>query len=240
MIPTAANASPQDMDMVPRKTADRTTATQSRRSALAQLLHALNQPLTGLQCSMEVALARPRTVEQYVLGLREGLELTERMRALVEAMREIAEIEEDQTPPSDTTELAGLLRESVDDLGPVAEVKNVRMTLDFAGASLLLLRVRGQRSPLARVIFRLLDSTLSMAGLGTVLRIDAGSGTSQVGISQVWIRFRWQAEAPQLTFSRPELGLLIAQTWLERVGAEWEREAVDDLEMLTVRLARVS
>jgi hypothetical protein len=31
-------------------------ANASIRSPLARLLHALNQPLTGLQCSMEVAL----------------------------------------------------------------------------------------------------------------------------------------------------------------------------------------
>jgi signal transduction histidine kinase len=236
MIPAAADAAAQD-------TAPRQTAKQSRQSPLAQLLHALNQPLTGLQCSMEVALACPRSTEQYVHGLREGLELTERMRALVDAMREVAEIEGDQTVQSETAELASLLREGVEDLKPVAEVRNVRIALDYEGASLL--QVRGQRCALARVIFRLLDSTLSLAGLGTVLRIEAGSGTSRTGlsqaeISQVWIRFRWQAEAPQSTFSRPELGLLIAQTWLERLGAEWEREATDDFETLTVRLARVS
>jgi hypothetical protein len=43
---------------------------------MEQLLHGLNQPLTGLQCSMEVALAAPRTVEYYTQRLREGLELT--------------------------------------------------------------------------------------------------------------------------------------------------------------------
>ena len=37
-------------------------AKTGKRSPLGQLLHALNQPLTGLQCSMEVALAVPRTV----------------------------------------------------------------------------------------------------------------------------------------------------------------------------------
>src|SRR5258708_36391313 len=60
------------------------------RSPMEQLLHGLNQPLTGLQCSMEVALASPRSVEYYVQGLRDGLALTERMRTLVEAMREVA------------------------------------------------------------------------------------------------------------------------------------------------------
>jgi hypothetical protein len=55
------------------------------------LLHALNQPLTGLQCSMEVALASPRPIEYHVPRLREGLDLTERMRSLVDAIREVAD-----------------------------------------------------------------------------------------------------------------------------------------------------
>jgi signal transduction histidine kinase len=219
MMPTEADASPHDA--APEKTAN--------RSPLAQLLHALNQPLTGLQCSMEVALARPRTIEQYVQGLRQGLELTERMRALVEAIREVAELGEGEEPQTETTELASLLREAVDDLRPVAEVKKVRIVPDFASASSL--RLTRQKSQLARVIFRLLDSTLSMAAAGTALRIETGSGTSQV-----WVRIQWQAEAPRSALSRPELGLFMAQAWLERVGGEWEREATDDLETLNVRL----
>jgi len=84
---------------IPCRTSPCFTAEDARRktanrSPLAQLLHALNQPLTGLQCSMEVALGRPRTNEEYVQGLRQGLELTGRMRALVQAIREVAEVEE--------------------------------------------------------------------------------------------------------------------------------------------------
>jgi signal transduction histidine kinase len=70
------------------------------RNLLAHLLHALNQPLTGLQCSLELAAASPQRREEYVRTLREGLELTGRMRILVEAIRELAD-----TQPSDTETL---------------------------------------------------------------------------------------------------------------------------------------
>jgi len=51
-------------------------------------------------------------------GLRQGLELTGRMRALVQAIREVAEVEEAEVEEmekgraqlTDTTALAGLLR----------------------------------------------------------------------------------------------------------------------------------
>ena len=223
-----------------------------KRSLLAKLLHALNQPLTGLQCSMEVALARPRTLEQYVQGLHDGLELTERMRALVGAIRELAEIEEAQSPQLTTSELTTLelessLREAADELRPVAEEQNVRITLGLPSASSSLpssssslpssssssLAMRGERSELVRVIFRLLDSTLSMAASGTALRIEVSSGKNEV-----WLRMNWRAEAPAFAYSRPALGLMIVQAWLEKAGAEWRREETDGVETLTVRLPR--
>jgi len=61
------------------------------------LLHALNQPLTGLQCSLELALVSPRPAEQYVRTLREGLELTGRMRVLVQAVRELADLDQEES-----------------------------------------------------------------------------------------------------------------------------------------------
>jgi signal transduction histidine kinase len=224
-----------------------TAAPEGRhRSPLAQLVHALNQPLTGLQCAMEVALARPRTVEQHVLGLRESLALTERMRGLVEAIREVAEMEEadiasreGQTRGWETGELENVLREAAEDLRPVAAEKNVRIALDFSAAPAAFPQsitrphsssrqsLSGQSS-FAPVIFRLLDSALSLAESGTVVQMQ---GRME---KEIWFRVQWQAAAPRSESSRPELGLLTAQAWLERCGAEWQREQNGDLTVLTV------
>lgn len=204
------------------------------RSVLAQLLHALNQPLTGLQCSMEVALATPRTVEQYVRGLREGLELTERMRILVEAIREVADMEaEGGSAQMERIELKDLLREVVDDLAPVAEGNSVRMTLDCSGASSL--QVKARRPVMATTVFRLLESALSLAATGTELRIEAGGPSPELS-PEIWIRLQWNGGRPRGAFSRSELGLLIAQAGWERVGAQWDREKMKTLETVTIRL----
>ena len=204
-------------------------------SPLAQLLHALNQPLTGLQCSMEVALASPRTPEQYVRGLREGLELTERMRALVAAIREVADEEEEKekTEELETTELNALLREVVEDLGPIAEVRSVRLTLECPadGSSLAVL---GGRRKLAAAVFRLLESALGLAARGTALRTETGATPAEA-----WIGIQWRAGSLGSEGFRPELGLLVAQAGWERVGAEWVRERNDSLETVTVRLPRL-
>jgi len=224
----------------------------SRRSPLAQLLHALNQPLTGLQCSMEVAMAAPRTAAQYVHGLREGLELTERMRRLVAAIREVvdgeADVEEETIGQLGSAELERLLQDAVRDFAPVAEGKGVRIALDCSSpdhtaqdrsslerASANSMAVKWREPLMATILFRLLDSILSVAARGTGLQIATESGPD-------WIcmRFEWQAQAACNESSAAEVGLLVAQARLEGAGAEWTREAKADLETLTIRLPRGS
>jgi hypothetical protein len=212
--------------MVPMRKAAGLPVTGPRRP-LDQLLHALNQPLTGLQCSMEVALASPRTPEQYVQRLREGLKLTERMRALVEAIREV--VEGDKSEKRGTIELKALLREVVEDLGPVAEGKSVCLTLECSAPSSLV--ARPGRGRLDSAVFRLLESALSLAARGSALRIETGGVPAAP-----WIRICWHAAGPRSDFSRSELGLLAAQAGWERAGAEWARERVENLETVTIRL----
>jgi signal transduction histidine kinase len=222
--------SPREAASVPRGGA---------RRPLEQLLHGLNQPLTGLQCSMEVALASVRTPEQYVQGLREGLELTERMRALVEAIREVVEAGEEEEEEKEaekkeereTVELKALLRETADGLAPVAEAKSVRITLESAAPHSDSLPVRAERRRLATVAFRFLESVLSLTARGSAVRIETGGEPAEV-----WIRIRWHAGRPRAEFSRPELGLLVAQAGWERVGAKWVRERNENRETVTLRL----
>jgi hypothetical protein len=227
--------------MIPAKTSGETYSPRDAaapagtggRSVLEQLLHALNQPLTGLQCSMEVALASPRTPEQYVRGLHEGLALTERMRALVEAIREVADVEEEKKEELETIDLKVLLGEVVDDLGPVAEAKRVRITLDCSATASLGVVAGGRR--FSTLVFRLLESALSLAGRGSGLRVEAGGAPAGP-----WICVRWHGARPGTGCSRPELGLLVAQAGLEQAGAEWIEERTEILETVTVRLPRIA
>jgi C4-dicarboxylate-specific signal transduction histidine kinase len=203
------------------------------RSPLAHLLHALNQPLTGLQCSLELAVAGPRPAEHCVRTLREGLELTLRMRILVEAIRELADAQ-----PSDSQEvepflLDTLLRSTADDLLPVAETNHVRLVLMSPAG----LPVRGDRRCLAPLLFRLLESALSLAGEGTELRIAATREPEHACLVVCWNSGPPPEYSP---FSRQELGLLIAQSGWERAGAEWSRTQAGTTQTCTVRLPLAS
>jgi signal transduction histidine kinase len=210
---------------------------------MEQLLHGLNQPLTGLQCSMEVALASPRTVEYYAQRLREGLELTGRMRALVSAIREVVDGEREtnkdgvNAEETETVELQAVLREVVDELEPVAGERRVHMMLD--AEVVVCSWMKGRREKLSTLIFRMLESVLSQAARGSALRIESGDG-EKIGAKGAWLGVRWQAGERWSELSPSELGLLVAQAGWEQAGAQWLREKTDAGEAVTVRLLPVS
>lgn len=199
------------------------------RSPLAQLLHALNQPLTGLQCSMEVALAAPRTVEQYRQGLRDGLELTARMRLLVDAIREVVDGQERTPGESEVLDLASVLRDTLSDLAPVAEQKRIRITVCGSAA------VWAEPRRCAALLFQSLEAVISLAAVASELAITLGQDVDE---PWAWLRIPWRGEKANGRFSRAELAMLVAEAGWEAMGAEWRREPTDKGETVTIRLAR--
>ncbi len=184
-------------------------------TALAHLLHALNQPLTGLQCSLELAAAAPRSTEQYVRTLREGLALTSRMRILVEALRELTGAHSAQ--PEETVSdlhLAALLVECIGELRPVAEARGVQFQVAIA----TLLLIRAGRNCLATILLRTLGSVASLCREASDVQIEAAADGEHASVRISWI----PGPAPEFSpFSRPELGLMVAQAAWESSGGHW-------------------
>ena len=187
-----------------------------RQNPLSHLLHALNQPLTGLQCSLELASARLHAAEEYARTLQDALELTVRMRVLVEALREIADSEYSEQTQQDRVILNDLLSTQIEDLLPVSESIDVHVRAQI-GAELC---VSGNRGLLCNLIFRLLDSVLSLGRKGSNLQIVAEREMSSVLIRVSSV----PGSAPEFSpYSRQELGLLIAQVGWEHAGGTWNQ-----------------
>lgn len=183
------------------------------RTALAHLLHALNQPLTGLQCSLELATSALRSSEQYVRTLREGLALTARMRILVEALRELADSSRGAEPISEL-HLDAALVDCVDQLRPVAEATGVRFQIAIAG----FLPIQADRNCLATFLLRTLASAVSLCREASDLEIEAAAEGDHASVRISWI----PGPVPEFSpFSRPELGLVIAQAAWESCGGHW-------------------
>jgi hypothetical protein len=206
-------------------------AAPQARGLLAHLLHALNQPLTGLQCSLDVALAGPRQTEQYVSTLRAGLDLTARMRILVESIRELADQYEAGSGSQFPLEV--LLRETAADLHPVAEARNVQLLLACQPGLLVV----SDHSQVAALVFRMLESTLNLAADGSELRVSGTRDDTRVWLSISWTDGSLPEHSP---FSRPELGLLIAQAGWERMGAAWDRRRTAAVQTCTIRFSLAS
>jgi hypothetical protein len=183
------------------------------RSMMSYLLHALNQPLTGLQCALELAMVAPRGAEEYVRTLPEMLSLAVRMRTLVEAIRELEDTESVGQEMPVVLCLRDLLSETARELEPVADAKSVRLQI-HANEDLPL---RADRDLVRSLVFRILDSALSLAAEGSELVIRGARGHDAASIS---FSFSWQQtiQPEHSPYSRPELGLLLAQAGWERLG----------------------
>ena len=184
---------------------------------LSHLLHELNQPLTGLQCSLELAAVGPRTTEQYLRAIREGLGLLARMRMQVAAMREIADVEHEPA----RLEAIGfdtLVRGIIDDLRPVAESRAIQIDLDENSFPHLCV----VRRDVATALFRLFESVLSLAASQSVLSVCMNAQIRRAAIIVGWTEENGSAERPMS--SPPELGLLVAQAAWHGAGGQWNSE----------------
>ena len=199
------------------------------RDMLAHLLHALNQPLTGLQCSLELASSVPRSNGENVSTFREGLALTARMRILVEALRELVHSSEAADAVSDF-HLDVELADCVDQLRPVAAATCV----EFEVVSHDVLPIQADRNRIATVLLRTITAAVSLCQRASVLAIEAAAGSDSATVTISWT----PGPAPEFSpFSRPELGLLIAQAAWESRGGRWTESRQDNRHTCTLQLS---
>lgn len=203
------------------------------RSPLMHLLHALNQPLTGLQCSLELASAKPLSTSDYVRVVRESLGLTSRMRILVEALRELGDANPATEGRVAEFRLDTLLSEVAEELRPLAEAKNLQFTVLNRAP----LPVRASQPVLENTLFRLLEAVLSLADERSSLHIQ-----SRPEIKSACLVIGWEESAqPEFSpFSRQELGLLMARSSWERSGGKWVHERDGDRQTCTLRMPLAS
>jgi hypothetical protein len=209
------------------------TALPNGRTPLAHLLHALNQPLTGLQCSLELAAAGPRPTDQYIRTLREGLDLVMRMRILVEAIREVADAKPSKPEEHIQFRLETLLFDAAAELQPVAEAKSVRIRVTANAA----LQVYADRGLVAALMFRLFESALSLSSEQSVMEIVAVPERDAACVTLSWTR---GAPAEHSPFSRPELGLLVAHAGWEQAGGSWTDSDAGVLQTCVLRFPLVA
>jgi len=125
-----------------------------QRSLVSEVLHKLSQPLTALQCSLELSLVRDQTCEEFRASVEAALQNAGRLRQNLLLLRELSDAE-DPGDISAPVALQPLLLGLREDFLPVCESAGGRFDLHCPP-----LQVRGNAARLARAFFYLLEYLL--------------------------------------------------------------------------------
>ena len=128
-----------------------------RRDFAANVFHDLSQPLTALHCSLELALVRDQTIEEFRASVEAALHAAERLRQRLLLLRELSDAED----PGDTSTplaLDQLLQQLREDMLPLFESAGRSFELTCEAA-----QVAAHEAKLMRGFFYLLEFLLRCA-----------------------------------------------------------------------------
>ena len=220
---------------------------------VADLFHALSQPLTTLCCSLELTLQQTPTEKQYRESVTRALGQAEQVSWLATGIRELLDAAE-AGPDLEVLQMQAAVHDAVNDLLPVAELAGVRIC--YLPRSPAPVRFEAQR--LRRGLFHLLGFVVGWGGGGAVVRIELAESGEQVVLALTVSGEAISGEAMESTAS-PEsssparssqdtlprdltrrLGLGIARATFEAAGGSFRAERGIESMIVEVRLPRVA
>jgi signal transduction histidine kinase len=153
------------------------------RRFTADAAHELRTPLAALRAHLEVAIARPASVDVYREGLLDALEQTERLGRLAEDLLTLSAVEAgvgSADGVGDLVRLDAVAREVAEFLEPVAQEQG----RSFACQAAEPVAVRGATGLLKRLVLNLVDNafrhTPTTAEVRLVVRSANGTATVEV------------------------------------------------------------
>ena len=208
-----------------------------QESLLPELLHALNQPLTSLRCSLEVTLLQPRDSEEYRRRLRESLKLTEDITVLASGIRELIEVEQ-LVPQPCAVSFEKVLQFSLRELMPLADSEGVGMSLLCAPS----LTALGDEQQLSTAVIYLLSFLLNRASKGEELNIQAKRDGEQIALAFELSKSSSQGSDAKIpakpVAARAYLRLLVARRIFEVSGGTVQVELGGRQVSIQIRLPR--
>ena len=213
-----------------------------RKPLVAELFHTLNQPLTTLRCSLELALVQPRTAEQTNQSLRHALEHAERIAWLVSGLQELM-ASDDPGDNREVLELEVYVQQVVIDLLPVAEAAGVQLSLHRSSASCVLFEPRRLR----QALFHLVEYALSAVSRGTAVKIEIReqgdeaeltleSSPAQSFPESTIFDAGTAGETPNEPLLSRRLQLAIVRGIIEAAGGKFHMASCGDALEVTIRL----
>lgn len=132
---------------------------QNKSELLADLFHALNQPLAAIHCTLELNLCAPREEQQYRDALAVCLEKVEEIAAWTNGIRELVQDEEADGYVK-VSALKEIVREAVEHFAPIFEERRVQHTVEVCEEYV----AAPGPERLRQTIFYLLDFALGAIG----------------------------------------------------------------------------
>lgn len=196
--------------------------------------HELRMPVTLIRTTAEVALAQPRSVDEYGQALTDILGQAERLSGLVNDLLTLARIDAGIEPADrqavDLTELVDTTRRAV-----TAAMTQRQLTLRVHGGDAPL--VYGSAGALGRVLLVLFDNAMKYTPANGTIQVaifgapdasgqpggvvevaDSGMGIDPADRARVFDRFYRGAAARAVAPDGSGLGLAIARVLVERDG----------------------
>jgi signal transduction histidine kinase len=183
---------------------------QTMRRFTADASHEIRNPLTILRTGFEVALRRPRTVEEYQSLLRRHLQEIDRLQRVVEGLLAFARQEPGRETPivRERLDFSRLISESAATFAEIAAERRVRLECAIAPG----LEVVADAGLLRLVPFNLIDNALKHSPEGSTVEIsaapqarslrlvveDRGGGVPAKDRPRIFDRFFRSAEEPAL------------------------------------------
>jgi two-component system OmpR family sensor kinase len=207
-------------------------AFQEQRNFTADASHELRTPLAAIITTLQTALARERTVEDYCDSMQACLRAAQQMRRLTESLLTLARFDAGQGELArDPVDLGLIVKDAAALVEPLAAARGVELFLEPAFAP-----VRGDAGRLSQVVNNLLVNAVHHGrdrgriwvttgvegGMAVVRVVDDGPGIDPVDLPQVFKRFYRADKARSRESGRSGLGLAISSAVVSAHGGSME------------------
>ncbi len=203
-------------------------AFEREKDAVADISHELRTPVAGLQATIDVALRKPRTADQYRTTLEECRGITRQLGRLVERVLTLARLDADVVSKAVPTDLADLTAGCVAVVRPLAEAHGLTVTADLHPG----LSAVTDPDQVREVVMNLLSNaveynspggsvgvTAKASGGAAVIEVrDTGIGMSAEVADRIFERFYRADPARHATGAHAGLGLAIVREAVAKLG----------------------
>jgi two-component system heavy metal sensor histidine kinase CusS len=205
-------------------------AFEREKEAIADISHELRTPVAGLMATLDVALRRPRTAEQYQKTLEECRAISKQLAHLVERVMTLAYLDADKSQVTRTDSDAAEVAEGCAAvIRPLSESQNVTFRTEIEGPT----TVATDPDKLREVMINLLHNAVEYnrpggeielrvrpaKGGGAIVEVaDTGIGMSPDVQAKIFERFFRADPSRTQTGVHAGLGLAIVKEYVNRLG----------------------